>query len=258
MQQKTTYKLTGLFVILGFLGLAAIIFNYVGEKFTTKESELVVMYFDESVRGLSVGSGVVLQGVEIGKVERIQLIPDLKSATFKTPVYVKFDKKAGGSYVSDKTAKATLRYLIDKGLRARLMSSNYLTGQLMIELLMDPEAPEELRGGGNNKYLEIPTIYSSFAMISKDLKEIPMRESLARLGSILEDLEENMPGILQNINAITAKIERVMDKKNSETSNTLNNFNNTLEDIGKASISIKNLTDYLERHPEAILRGKEK
>ena len=37
-----------------------------------------------------------------------------------------------------------------------------------------------------------------------------------------------------------------------------NNINNTLEEIAKAGRSLKNLTDYLERHPEAIIQGKEK
>ena len=36
----------------------------------------------------------------------------------------------------------------------------------------------------------------------------------------------------------------------------MENINNTLEDFTKVGRSMKNLTDYLERHPEALLKGK--
>ena len=51
---------------------------------------------------------------------------------------------------------------------------------------------------------------------------------------------------------------KTMDQKNGEFTHTVNNLNSTLEEISKASRSMKNLTDYLERHPEAIIQGKEK
>ena len=50
----------------------------------------------------------------------------------------------------------------------------------------------------------------------------------------------------------------MLDTKSGSLSQTLNNANTTMEEISKASRSIKNLTDYLERHPEALIRGKEK
>ena len=39
---------------------------------------------------------------------------------------------------------------------------------------------------------------------------------------------------------------------------TLYNFNQTMTSIRDASNAFRNLTDYLERHPEAILKGKGK
>lgn len=262
MQQNKSYKLTGLFVIIGFLCFAGIVGYYIKGKFALDKQDLVVMYFDESVRGLSVGSTVVLNGVEVGKVVSIRLIPNLKDGTFKTPVFVTFNVfKEKDKYKEG--YDTILHHLIEKGLRARLISANYLTGQLMIELRMDPSQPAIMRGTG--EYMEIPTEFSSFAMLSKDLQEVPLGEILSRLGNILSDIDDNLPAIMNNVNSvseninnITTKIDRVMDKKNSETTKTMNNFNNTLEEITKASRSIKNLTDYLERHPEAIIQGKEK
>ena len=246
MPKKKTYVMVGLFVVIGMLSLLAVIFNYAGHKFTTNNKDLVVMYFEESIRGLTVGSPVVFQGVEIGKVERIRLVTNFEDITFKTQVYVLFDGKKTYDVKHnkyDEYDKTLLDNMIKKGLRARLASANYLTGQLMIELVMDPSTPAEL---------------SPFAVISNDLKEIPLRESLIRLGDLVVDLNESLPAILSNVTQITAKMDRMLDKKSGEASKTMNNFNSTMEEIAKASRSLKNLMDYLERHPEALIRGKEK
>ena len=258
MQQNKKYKMVGLFVILGIAALSGIILNYVGQKFTTDDSHLVVMYFEESIQGLSVGSSVVLQGVEIGQVKKIKLVANLSEGTFLAPVYVLFDKrKISAKNKNLQVSKHNLlKNLIDKGLKAKLISANYLTGQLMIALVIEPDQPIVLRGDG--KYREIPTTLSAFAKLSKDLNQIPLHESLTQLGNVLVDLDENLPTILGNTAQITQKLDTMLDKKSGEISKTMTNINSTMEEISKASRSIKNLTDYLERHPEAIIRGKEK
>lgn len=258
MQQKTTYKMVGLFVVVGLLAFAGIILNYAGQKFTTNKDDMVVMYFEESIRGLSVGSSVVFKGVEVGKVADISLLADLKEGTFKTPVWVLFNMEDNIDIIdsAELDNKQMLDNLIAKGLRARLISANYLTGQLMIELVMDAKTPAVLRGTG--RYWEIPTELSSFAMLSQDLEEVPLREILSRFGNIIQDLEENLPQIMENTTQITQKLDKALDKNTGEASKSMKSFNAAMEEVSKTSRSIKNLTDYLERHPEALLRGKEK
>ena len=235
-----------------------IVFNYVINKFTPNQDDLVVMYFEESIRGLSVGSSVVFKGVEVGKVADISLLANLKEGTFKTPVLVLFSLEDNMDIIdsSELDERQVFDNLIDKGLRARLISANYLTGQLMIELVMDAKTPAVLHGTG--KYWEIPTELSSFAMLSQDLEEVPLRETLSRLGNIIQDLEENLPQILKNMAQVTQKVDKALDKKSGEASKSMQGFNTAMEEISKTSRSIKNLTDYLERHPEALLMGKEK
>ena len=258
MQQKKTYKIVGLFVIIGLAALVGVVLKYASQRFTTNQDDLVVMYFEESIRGLSVGSSVVFKGVEVGKVADISLLANLKEGTFKTPVLVLFELENSMTTIglTEWDDKQMLDNLIDKGLRARLISANYLTGQLMIELVMDAKTPAVLRGTG--KYWEIPTELSSFAMLSQDLEEVPLRETLSRLGNIIQDLEENLPQILKNMAQVTQKVDKALDKKSGEASKSMQGFNTAMEEISKTSRSIKNLTDYLERHPEALLMGKEK
>lgn len=258
MQKKKTYKTAGLFVLIGMISLCAVIFHYVRKQFSLNNDELVVMYFEESISGLSVGSSVVFKGVEVGKVAKIKLMANLRKGTFQTPVYVEFIDNEDFISVQDigEFDDDMLDRLVDKGLRARLTSSSLLTGQLMIELFMDPDTKAEKHGTG--KHLEIPTVLSPFAAISNDLKDIPMRESLARLGNILQNLEENLPQIMENMTQITQKLNNMLDRKSGEASKSMGSFNAAMEELSKTSRSIKNLTDYLERHPESLLRGKEK
>ena len=288
-----TYKLTGLFVLIGIICFSCIVGYFIKQKYAAENDEdMLIMYFDESVRGLSVGSSVVLQGVEVGKVAKIRLITNLEKGTFKTPVYMVFNDDGSTPERSREEYEVLLKNLIEKGLRARLITSNFLTGQLMIELVMLPNDKPIYRGSG--KYPEIPTVYSSFAQISKDLEDVPLQDTIVRIGHLIDNIDESLPLILENIsqttaaikqmapstlnnlndlaenlnkdvpsllknmNNISAKIDSVMDKKNGEASKTMENINNTLEEISKFSRSMKNLTDYLERHPEAIVQGKEK
>ena len=81
---------------------------------------------------------------------------------------------------------------------------------------------------------------------------------MMRLGDLLIDLDDKLPPVLDNITQITGKINTMLNRNTGDITQTLNNFNATLEEIAKAGRSVKNLTDYLERHPEAIIRGKEK
>lgn len=255
---KKTYKMVGLFVILGLAAFVGVILNYAGQNFTADKDDLVVLYFEESIDGLSVGSSVVFKGVEVGKVADISLVANFKEGTFKTPVLILFNAKEDIEDTIDRSEMADrqmLNNLIAKGLRARLISASYLTGQLKIELVMDPKAPVVMRGSG--KYLEIPTELSSFAMLSQDLEEVPLRETLVRFGNIIEDLEGDLPQILENMTQITQKLDRALDQNTGSTSKAIKSFNAAMEEISKTSRSIKNLTDYLERHPEALLRGKE-
>jgi paraquat-inducible protein B len=268
MAKKKTYKTVGLFVLLGFICLGAIIFHYTTQKFFEDDADVAVMYFEESINGLSVGSSVVFKGVEVGKVSKINLVFNMDDGTFKTPVFARFQENKAFKVVGYdyKNPEEQYKKLIEKGLRAKLVSASLLTGQLMIELEMNPDSPAEFEGDG--KYAEIPTEMSSIGVISKDLQEIPLKETMLRLSDIVNKVDQGMPEImdtlsnklpriLTNMEQITKKMNSAIDQKSHETSKAMSNFNATMEDMGKASVSIKNLVDYLERHPESLIRGKE-
>ena len=270
-KQNKKAKIVGLFVLAGFLALFGIIGHFMLSSFGSSNQNMVVMYFQESVKGLSVGSPVVLEGVEVGKVAQIELVTTEKTLNFSIPVYVKFQKLRNindTSFLTIVEKKEKLKKLIENGLRARLATQSYLTGQLMIELVFLPDTPINLKRRSDGNIFEIPTTLSTIKEISQGFQELPLREMVNRSNKILASLEENLPIILPQITKLVETMNKVahdIDKITPETQSvliqtkkTLNNANQSISDIGAAARSIKNLTDYLERHPEAILKGKGK
>ena len=95
-----------------------------------------------------------------------------------------------------------------------------------------------------------------------------MKEITDRANKILLSLEENLPIILPQLSSLlndmsitTQKIDQITPQGKQVLTNanqTLNQTKSTLSDISAAARSMKNLTDYLEQHPEAVLKGKKK
>ena len=77
MSTKSSKFLIGLFVIVGLLILAATII-WVGASRVLMKGSLYAAYFDESVQGLQVDSAIKYRGVEIGKVQSIDVAPDYR------------------------------------------------------------------------------------------------------------------------------------------------------------------------------------
>ena len=77
MATKSSKFLIGLFVIIGLLLCAAIII-WIGAARLLMKGSLYTVYFDESVQGLQVDSAIKYRGVEIGKVQSIDVAPDYR------------------------------------------------------------------------------------------------------------------------------------------------------------------------------------
>ena len=242
MKKEPNKKRIAMFIILGFIVLAAILLKIVADKLLPDNRNLAVMYFSESIKGLSVGSPVVYEGVQVGRVVKIEIMTNPQTMEFSIPVYAKFaeDNNINSMTFKQATRRELLYALIKKGLRARLTNQNMLTGQLMIELQMLPDTPIELKHHLNDaKVFEIPTT-----------------QIIGRLDNILSEFEIYMPKILPQFADLGQKLNDYADHSVPQTDQTLNQLNRTLKDVGAAAKSFKNLTDYLERHPDALLKGK--
>ena len=254
MRNEPNKRLIGLFMIIGISVLTIIFGTFLKSKFYDGDSKTLVMYFEESINGLNVGAPVVFKGVQIGKVVRTELIANPDDLNFSIPVYVKMDSRQSINYSATYGAKENiLNALIKKGLRARLTTQSYLTGQLMIELEMLPDTPVILHSMRQNKnFLEIPTVLSPLGVISKGIQNVPLKASVEQFNKFFASLNEEMP----NIRKVVHSMNKVISGNAAATSETIDNFNEAAINVSQAAKALRNFADYLERHPESLLKGK--
>ena len=89
MRKEPNKRAVGLFLVIGFVLFLGLIGQSVFHKIYADRKDVVVMYFNESSQGLSEGSPIVFQGVEVGKVARVQLVTDKNSLKFNVAVYAR-------------------------------------------------------------------------------------------------------------------------------------------------------------------------
>ncbi len=248
MKRQPNKAAIGAFIIGGIIAFIAILIIGLGLFHNNRGRDMYVMYFHESINGLSIGSPVVLKGVEVGKVTKIEIVPDTENYSYNIPVYITFNNMhdiiLAVQSDRDLTQDEIVRVLIDKGLHAKLVNQNLLTGQMMIELDITPAKTTMTRGEIDGIY-EIPTTLSSLSEIQKNVQDIPFQEVVENLNSTLLDLKDVLnPAV---------KVSNDLSKR---AATTINNFNQAIEDVSRAANSIRNLADFLEQHPDSLIRGK--
>jgi len=163
-----------------------------------------VMFFDSTVRGLQIGAPVEFQGIKVGSVLDLRLEFDSQDSTFSIPVLIEIEPERIVDRNTDENEESpyeTLNSLVDRGLRARLQSGSLLTGQLFIELSMQPETPLVL-SGQESRYPELPTVEAaSFANITKAATEFMTKLEKVKIDEIGEELLAALQGANDIINA---------------------------------------------------------
>ncbi|MBC8519451.1 MAG: MCE family protein [Gammaproteobacteria bacterium] len=151
----------------------------------TKKTSYVT-YFDRSIRGLKIGAPVEFKGIRIGSVADIRMEIDSKESTILIPVLVDIDAEIVANIVrvnGSTSPEVTMDFLMNSGLRARLSVDSYLTGQLFIDMVLDPESNAHVVGY-NEQYPEIPTlssatvddVVSAIAAILKKIQGLPIED----------------------------------------------------------------------------------
>jgi paraquat-inducible protein B len=238
-----------------------------------------LLHFDGSVRGLSVGAPVDFRGIEIGRVIDIILEFDWEKLAFRIPVLIELEPDRidwVGKQTMDR--RQGMDFLVEKGLRARLKQGSLLTGQLYIALDMYPDAPPA-KIVWSEPYAELPTIPTPMEEITRGVtkfvekfEKIPLeqigndlRDTMANLNKTTEDLQK----LVQNLDAsvvpaANATLEQTqktlikVDRLLNADSPTGHELKRALGELADAARNISILVDYLERHPESVVFGKEK
>ncbi len=251
MRKKPNTKMIGLFLAIGIALFVIVVFDFTKDKFVGNKNDQIVMFFEESITGLNVGAPIVFKGVQIGQVSSIGIVTDLQTLDFNIPVTAKMNKQGIDSMDEYKNKDALLEELIKKGLRARLATQSFVTGQLMIEFEMLPNAPVVFKNKNPN-LIEIPTALSQLGELSKGIQDLPIRHSVEAFNLFFDNLNKEMP----RVHKMISDLDRVVSKNSQASADTVRNLNQAIIDVGQAAKSFRNLADYLERHPEALLKGK--
>ena len=239
----------------------------------------IVMRFYQSTRGLSTGAPIDFQGTEIGTVKDIHLEYDADKKRFATEVAAEvFPQRLGVALdtlvQSDGDAEASARVplmrLIDRGLRAQLRLGSIITGQLYVALDFLPRVPASFTAQGDSR-LEIPTapasleeIQTQIADIARKLNEIPFgeigREAVETLQSaqaLIADLKtEVAPEARQTLEELQKTLDAANRTLTQNDAPLQIQTRKSLEEMERAARSMRTLSDYLQRHPEALIRGK--
>ena len=119
----------------------------------------LMMFFEGSVRGLSIGAPVDFNGIRVGSVLDIRLEYDSENLDFRIPVLIEIEPERiiERSGQGIETSYEVLNKLVERGLRASLQIGSLFTGQLYVSLSMRPDTPIYL-SGEETPYPELPTI----------------------------------------------------------------------------------------------------
>ena len=265
MKKEPNRKIVGLFLVIGFALFLGLIGKSVIDKMQSDTKDLAVMYFDESLPGLSEGAPVIFQGVEVGKVARIVLVTNKDDLNFHVAVYVRFketDVISEGSlweklWNKEKEDFDFLTIMIKEGLRARLASQSYLTGQLRIDLVMLPGTePVMFESPKKENIPQIPTVLSQKGELVRGLNRIKIQDTLEKINTVADTLGQELPVLITTLSKSAENLDRNVAKIAQSSEDTMSNLNDSLRNVSDAAKSIENLTDYLEQHPESLIKGK--
>jgi len=229
-------SLIGAFVI-GAIALAVISVIIFGSgKFFRKQLEFI-MYFQGSIKGLSVGSPVIFRGVKIGEVKDITLRVRPSDLIFFIPVIVEIDPSRIQTEGTRAKPYENIQTMIDKGLRGQLQSQSFVTGQLAVGIDFYPDKPAKLIGL-DKKYHEIPTVPTPIEELQKTIQDLNPKELAEKVKSTLDGIERavNSPEIQKTLKSVSAAAEeaRVMVKNvNGQITPLASNLNETVKDAQK-------------------------
>jgi paraquat-inducible protein B len=200
---------------------------------------------------------------------------------------------ASDDVVYESTAQAykNIDAMVRRGMRAQLMTGSLLTGQLYVDLDFHPDLP--VKGlNYKRKYPVIPSVPTTMDefrttahSLLRKLRNLPLdkiaheiletteganqlvnspeaQEAMQSLNAALGNVEKLTEGMDKRVNRLQFSVEKTLAKIRQAlemadpNSPAAVNLNSALKELSAAARSIRVLADYLEQHPEALVKGK--
>ncbi len=257
-----------------------------------------VLYFGESLRGLSIGAPVTILGLQAGEVTDVGFDVDPTTAKLRGRVevvayperliaHLRAQQAASSRAIAgnQRQRRAFFERLVEeRGLRAQLRSGSLLTGQLYVAMDFFPDATKA-EVDWNQETPVVPTVPSilpdleaKVSSILVKLDQLPYEAIGADVKTTLETLNKALKDIDKAVNHIDVDVTPGLKPAISEFRRTLASadrairntdasllgkdapgqidLRESLQEVTRAARSVRVLSDYLERHPEALIQGK--
>lgn len=270
-------------------------------KYLLQDTWLV--YFDQSVRGLTIGAPVEFQGIKIGEVSSINLQFEKSKMNFRTPVMLRIEPErifGKDPKFTNKDSHKILNTFVTRGMRGVLKNGNLLTGQLLIDFDFFPDHSTQTISFENSipvvptRQTELQLLADSLSTILNKVEKIPFQQIGEDLHALIkttnttiaqlpiQSLSEDLRATLKAANTTMASIDSMAKSINTQTtpaitaaleqlrttladleislgsdSSTNHQLRQTLREMSTAVRSLRSLSDYIDRHPESIIYGKE-
>jgi paraquat-inducible protein B len=239
----------------------------------------VRMRFTQALRGLEVGAPVEFVGVNIGSVVAVDLGYEPRDKSFPVIVTAKlYPRRMGQAYEilaaqgkteSEETLAAFVGTLVKRGLRAQPRSGSLLTGKLYIALDFLPASPR-VAFDPSMRPLELPTVNGTIQELEADItrmvkkvNDLPLEQMATHLDTDLQDLHGTLdalhtrvlPSAVDTLSALHSTLDAA-DRTLDVDSPLQRGLADTLSESRSTLQAVRELADYLDRHPDALLRGR--
>ncbi len=291
MSARTRAAGIGLFIILMLalgIGMALLVGN---SNLWNKSKQRYELVFDSSVKGLEIGAPVTLKGVRVGEVVSVNARFYRDSNIPLNSVVV--DINADRIHFDDEPSTSLEDILLYSDFSAQLKTQSFLTGLLYLELDVYSDPPQTILV--DTSYPQIPTVPSNldklysfnevdFVQIAMnfqqlvdnlqtftstpDFQALPSQfkttlasidKSFALVGSGADTMGKEMGMAMVTLQQSMKTMEDIaasIGYQLSADSPIVQSLNESLQSVSRAAKSMKQLTDMLEKNPEALITGK--
>jgi paraquat-inducible protein B len=241
--------------------------------------------FEGNQRGLDVGTAVELQGIEVGEVTEAHLAYDEHKRTLvtRTTFYVDPERvEIFGLPATEGVSKQTtvgkwMEQLVADGLRAQVSSASFVTGFKLIGLEMIPGAPREHLEQNGDRIKMPSTAAGDLGSVLQNLQNVlhnidratsgpqlghalqSLDDTLTRLDKVTHDIEPDIKSLIKSLRDTADSAQSTLNTVQGLMGNTAptgTDLPRLMRELTEAARSVRGLADYLDRHPEALLRGR--
>ncbi len=255
------------------------------------------LLFDDTVQGLSPGAPVTFLGLQIGEVAEIGLEPQSAKHHIRPRVEIviyperlfqrfRLPEATRARAMTPGERRAALERFAARGMRAQLRLGSLLGGQMFVAFDYFPDAPKAAFDWTRNP-AQMPTVPRKAVDLEAKLNgflakldKVPLdaigknaEKTLASLDRTLADAGRALARVegdtlpearraLEDVRRAAAAAERVLGSTDNAflgaDAPAQQEMRDALREVARAARAIRDLADYLERNPEALLRGKNK